>query len=105
MTGCFVVGAASVRMATELSMTGAAPFMRICRLNPTAFTSLQSAALPASHKQRRFQVTTNQGIDVSTVRMQEIVPDAELTALRAQTEALLLAAGVMPEEKDNVAKA
>ncbi len=69
-------------------MTGAAPFMRICRLNPTAFTSLQSAALPASHKQRRFQVTTNQGIDVSTVRMQEIAPDDELTALRAQVEAL-----------------
>ena len=33
-------------------------------------------------------MTTNQGIDVSTVRMQEIVPDDELTALRAQVEAL-----------------
>lgn len=32
--------------------------------------------------------THNQGIDVSTVRMQEIAPDDELTALRAQVEAL-----------------
>lgn len=34
------------------------------------------------------QVTTNQGTDVSTVRMQQIAPDDELTALRAQVEAL-----------------
>ncbi len=43
-------------------------------------------------------MTTNQGIDVSTVRMQEIVPDDELTALRTQVEALRRALHEVAEE-------
>ena len=43
-------------------------------------------------------MTTNQGIDVSTVRMQEIAPDDELTALRAQVEALRRALHEIAEE-------